>query len=169
MEQDLLEHLDAFSDTVSLKKGTYNFYRGRDYGFLGDDHTKTLDKAIHCIFGFKSNLISSFISQDETKSEAGKIVNYVKVPYFTNPIIVVDGKVASYKVTEKRFKLDESVYPKQHKMDILRGDKGMELIVFSCYPKIIFKFSLFSWNNVEHGNFCNHSCLNLDNANIHHI
>lgn len=124
-EKELLTHLASFKDTVSLKKGTYNFYRGVNYGYPGDDHTKVLDKAIPFIFGRLSTTIYSFLDNDETKSEAGKIVNYVKVPYFTNPIILVDGKVASYKVTDKGFRLDETLYPKQHKTKVLRGDDAV--------------------------------------------
>jgi hypothetical protein len=124
-EKELLEHLTSFKDTVSLKKGTYNFYRGMNYGYPGDDHTKILDKSIPFIFGRLSTTTYIFIDNDETKSEAGRIVNYVKVPYFTNPIILVDGKVATYKVTDKGFRLDETLYPKQHKTKVLRGDDAV--------------------------------------------
>jgi hypothetical protein len=124
-EKELLAHLTSFKDTVSLKKGTYNFYRGMNYGYPGDDHTKILDKAIPSIFGTLNTTISIFLDNDETKSEAGRIVNYVKVPYFTNPIILVDGKVATYKVTDKGFRLDETLYPKQHKTKVLRGDDAV--------------------------------------------
>jgi hypothetical protein len=124
-EKELLEHLTSFKDTVSLKKGTYNFYRGMNYGYPGDDHTKILDKSIPFIFGRLSTTTYIFIDNDETKSEAGRIVNYVKVPYFTNPIILVDGKVATYKVTDKGFRLDETLYPKQHKTKVLRGDAAV--------------------------------------------
>jgi hypothetical protein len=124
-EKELLEHLTSFKDTVSLKKGTYNFYRGMNYGYPGDDHTKILDKSIPFIFGRLSTTTYIFIDNDETKSEAGKIVNYVKVPYFTNPVILVDGKVATYKVTDKGFRLDETLYPKQHKIKVLKGDAAV--------------------------------------------
>lgn len=124
-EKELLEHLTSFKDTVSLKKGTYNFYRGMNYGYPGDDHTKILDKSIPFIFGRLSTTTYIFIDNDETKSEAGKIVNYVKVPYFTNPVILVNGKVATYKVTDKGFRLDETLYPKQHKIKVLKGDAAV--------------------------------------------
>jgi hypothetical protein len=124
-EKELLEHLTSFKDTVSLKKGTYNFYRGMNYGYPGDDHTKILDKSIPFIFGRLSTTTYIFIDNDETKSEAGKIVNYVKVPYFTNPVILVDGKVATYKVTDKGFRLDETLYTKQHKIKVLKGDAAV--------------------------------------------
>jgi hypothetical protein len=124
-EKELLEHLAGFRDTISLKKGTYNFYRGMNYGYPGDDHTKILDKSIPFLFGRLSTTTSVFIDGDETKSEAGKIVNYVKVPYFTNPVILVDGKVATYTITEKGFRLDETLYPKQHDVKVLRGDEAV--------------------------------------------
>lgn len=124
-EAEFLTYMATFNDTVSLDKGTYNFYLGKVFAFPGENNMLLLDNDIKFIFGSLSTVASVFISADETKSEAGKIVNYVKVPYFTSPIILVDGKVASYKVTEKGFKLDETLYPKHQKVTVLKGDAAV--------------------------------------------
>jgi len=54
----------------------------------------------------------TYSTVDETKTEAGKIVNYIKVEYLTKPVILVDGKEAGYSITETGFKLDNTIYPK---------------------------------------------------------
>ena len=120
-EAKMLTHLSAFSDTVSLTKGTYNFYEGEYFAFSGDDYKRFLDKDIPFVFGSISIITVQFNSQDETKSEAGRIVNYLKAPYLTTPIILVDGKVAHYKVTEKGFKLDETIKSDNQKTRILKA------------------------------------------------
>jgi hypothetical protein len=124
-EARLLIHLAAFKDTVSLKKGTYNFYQGEHFGFAGDDPAKYLDKDISVIFGSISILNSEFITRDETNSEAGRIVNYLRVPTLTAPVILVDGKVISYKVKDALIELGETIDRKQQKIDILTGDAAV--------------------------------------------
>lgn len=124
-EEEILTHLASFRDTVSLKRGTYNFYRGQNSGFPEDVLSKMLSKDIAVEFGSFFTLTSEFTSEDETKSEAGRIVNYVKAPYLTNPIILVDGKLASYTVTKKGFSLNETIKTMTPKIKVLRGDAAV--------------------------------------------
>jgi len=124
-EAKMLTYLSAFSDTVSLNKGTYNFYEGEYFGLPGDDHKRFLDKDIPTIFGTVAVITVMLDTQDETKSDAGRIVNYVKAPYLITPVVLVDGKIASYKVTEKGFRLDETINSNKQKTRILKGDAAV--------------------------------------------
>jgi beta-lactamase regulating signal transducer with metallopeptidase domain len=124
-EAKMLTYLLAFSDTVSLSKGTYNFYEGEYFGLPGDDHKRFLDKDIPTIFGTVSVITVMLNTQDETKSDAGRIVNYLKVPYLITPIILVDGKNASYKSTEKGLRLDETINMNNRKVIVLTGDSAV--------------------------------------------
>jgi beta-lactamase regulating signal transducer with metallopeptidase domain len=58
--------------------------------------------------------------------ENGRIENYIKVTHLKAPVILVDGKVAGYKVTEDGFKLDIPIYPKQSKIKIYTGDEAVK-------------------------------------------
>jgi beta-lactamase regulating signal transducer with metallopeptidase domain len=124
-EAKMLTYLYAFSDTVSLMKGTYNFYEGEYFAYSGDDYQRFLNKDTPFVFGLVSIVSVGFNTRDETKLEAGRIVNYVKVPYFISPIILVDGKVVSYQATEKGFRLDETINTKNQKVKVLRGDAAV--------------------------------------------
>jgi hypothetical protein len=123
-EKELLQYLETFKDTVGLTKGTYSFYHGYD---LDDEKTPLIlkDKPKFA-FGNSTTSIFHYITRDETKEEAGKIVNYVRVDYLKEPIILVDGKVAGYTITEMGFKLTETIYPKKAKITIFKGNKAVE-------------------------------------------
>ncbi len=77
-------------------------------------------------FGGSTTSIFHYITQDETKEEAGKMVNYIRVDYLKDPVILVDGKVAEYVVTDNGFKLAETIYPKKAKIKIFKGDKAVQ-------------------------------------------
>jgi beta-lactamase regulating signal transducer with metallopeptidase domain len=124
-EARMLIHLSAFKDSINLAKGTYNFYEGDYFGFAGDDSADHLDKDIHVIFGTIGNVFSEFITRDETKLKAGRIVNYLKAPYLKSPVILVDGKEISYKVNDKVFELGETIDTKQQEVKILKGDAAV--------------------------------------------
>jgi beta-lactamase regulating signal transducer with metallopeptidase domain len=124
-EARMLLHLSAFKDSIGLAKGTYNFFEGNYFGFTGDISENHLDKDIHAIFGTIGNVLSEFITRDETKLKAGRIVNYLKAPYLKSPVILVDGKEISYKVNDKVFELGETIDTKQQEVKILKGDAAV--------------------------------------------
>nr|WP_068889103.1 M56 family metallopeptidase [Pedobacter panaciterrae] len=123
-EKELLQYLGTFKDTVGLTKGTYSFYQGFD-----PDEEKTIqsfkDKPTFA-FGSSSRVIFNYITADETKKEAGKIVNYIKVDYLQDPVILVDGKEAAYTLTDSGFKLEEKIHPKKANIKIFKGQKAVE-------------------------------------------
>jgi hypothetical protein len=61
-----------------------------------------------------------------TSEENGRIENYISVDHLKAPVILVDGKVAGYKITEKGFKLNNPIYPKQAKIKIYTGDEAVK-------------------------------------------
>ena len=61
-----------------------------------------------------------------TSEENGKIENYISVSHLKAPVILVDGKVAGYKVTENGFKLDTPIYPKKQTIKIYTGDEAVK-------------------------------------------
>jgi hypothetical protein len=123
-ENDLLQYLGTFKDTVGLAPGTYSFYHGFDL----DNKKFALDLKDKPKFAFGGSTTSIFhyITQDETKEEAGKIVNYIRVDYLKDPVILVDGKEATYTITDKGFKLAETIYPKKAKIKIFKGDEAVK-------------------------------------------
>jgi len=124
-EARMLIHLSAFKDSINLAKGTYNFYEGDYFGFAGDNSADHLDKDIQVTFGSIGNVISELITRDETRTKAGRIVNYLKVPYLTSPIILVDGKEIKYKVNDKIMELGVTIDTKQQELKILKGDAAV--------------------------------------------
>ncbi|MGY4386394.1 hypothetical protein ACVWYN_003449 [Pedobacter sp. UYP24] len=150
-EKNLLSYLRTFKDTVSLAEGSYNFFQGIAFFDLNDPvrATGTIfipkpgQPALKFLFGSTITSSITISTADETKEEAGKIVNYIKVDYIKNPIILVDGKIAKYKITDKGFRLDETIYPKHFDTKVYRGDKAVAnynesarkgLIVITTYP-----------------------------------
>jgi hypothetical protein len=121
-ENDLLQHLGTFKDTVGLASGTYSFYHGFDL----EEFALDLKDKPKFAFGGSTTSIFHYITQDETKEEAGKIVNYIRVDYLKDPVILVDGKVAEYIVTDTGFKLAETIYPKKENIEIFKGDKAVQ-------------------------------------------
>ena len=83
----------------------------------------------------------TYITTDETKQPAGKIVNYIKVDYLKNPIILVNGKVANYTVTEKGFKLDDTIYPDQPEILIYESDEAVKHYNESARDKGLIVFT----------------------------
>jgi hypothetical protein len=124
-EARMLIHLSAFKDSINLAKGTYNFYEGDYFGFAGDNSADHLDKDIHATFGSIGNVMSELITRDETRTKAARIVNYLKVPYLTSPIILVDGKEIKYKVNDKVMELGVTIDTKQQELKILKGDAAV--------------------------------------------
>lgn len=123
-ENDLLQHLHTFKDTVGLTKGTYSFYHGFEVD--NEKFVRDLKDKPTFAFGGSRRNIFNYITQDETKKEAGKIVNYIKVDYLKDPVILVDGKLAEYTTTETGFKLAETIYPKKADIKIFKGEKAVE-------------------------------------------
>jgi len=128
-QDDYLTYLNKFDDTVSLEKGIYNFYKGYIYSGNEDKYPsdKELLKSIaNMLFGGYTKQLPMFIAQDETKEEAGKIVNYIAGTPLTDPVILVDGKEASYKKTKNGLKLDKVIYPRGPKtILVFKGDKAV--------------------------------------------
>ena len=122
-EKELLQHLGTFKDTVSLKAGTYSFFHG--YEFTDEESTWDVKDKPKLAFGNSNTTLFHHIISDETKKEAGKIVEYIRVDYLTNSIILVDGKEATYTLTEKGFKLAETIYPKDAAIKVYKGDKAV--------------------------------------------
>ncbi|NRF40326.1 M56 family metallopeptidase [Pedobacter foliorum] len=128
-QDEYLAYLNEFNDTVSLTKGTYHFYKGFIYSGNEDKYPsdkKLLNSKANMLFGGYTKQLPMFIAQDETKEEAGKIVNYLAGTPLTDPVILVDGKEASYKKTKNGFKLDEVIYPRGLKtIRVFKGDKAV--------------------------------------------
>lgn len=128
-QDDYLDYLNKFSDTVALQKGTYNFYKG--FIYAGNEEKYPSDKEIRkgktkLLFGGYSKRMPAFIAQDETKEEAGKIVNYLAGTPLTDPVIIVDGKEATYTKAKTGFKLDEVIYPRTLKtIRVFKGDEAV--------------------------------------------
>jgi beta-lactamase regulating signal transducer with metallopeptidase domain len=123
-EKELLQYLETFKDTISLTKGTYSFYHGFD---LDDEKTTMIfSNKPKFVFGSSTTSIFHYITQDETKEEAGKIVNYIKVDYLKDPVILVDGNEVKYTVTTVGFKLAETIYPKKANIKVFKGEKAVE-------------------------------------------
>ncbi|MES2827335.1 MAG: M56 family metallopeptidase [Bacteroidota bacterium] len=123
-EGPLVAHMKLFRDTVVLAEGTYSFYEKIT---LGEDEWKKveIENVPPVIFGHGiANSFSHTIS-DETKKDAGRIVDYIKAPYLKNPVILLDGKIAKYSNTAKGFQLDETLYPKKVTVKVYRGDKAV--------------------------------------------
>lgn len=150
-ENELLSYLTLFKDTVSLDEGTYNFFQGIAFFDVNDKIRATGvisiprsgQAASELLFGSTITSTVTISTVDETKEGAGKIVNYIKVDYIKNPIILVDGKIAKYKITDKGFKLDDPIYPKNFDTKVYKGDKAVAnydesarsgLIVITTYP-----------------------------------
>jgi hypothetical protein len=123
-EKELLQYLETFKGTISLTKGTYSFYHGFD---LDDEKTTMIfSNNPKFVFGSSTTSIFHYITQDETKEEAGKIVNYIKVDYLKDPVILVDGNEVKYTVTTVGFKLAETIYPKKANIKVFKGEKAVE-------------------------------------------
>jgi len=128
-QDDYLSYLNKFDDTVSLTKGTYHFYKG--YIYAGNEEKYPSDKELlngktKMLFGGYVTQMPTFIDLDETKEEAGKIVNYLTKTPLKDPIILVDGKEATYKKTKMGFKLDETIYPRGLKsIRVFKNDKAV--------------------------------------------
>ncbi|ETZ20783.1 M56 family metallopeptidase [Pedobacter sp. V48] len=128
-QDDYLTYLNKFNDTVSLTKGTYHFYKG--YIYAGNEEKYPSDKELlngktKMLFGGYIKQMPTFITHDETKEEAGKIVNYLTKTPLTDPIVFVDGKKATYKKTKMGFKLDEPIYPRGLKsIRVFKDDKAV--------------------------------------------
>ncbi|TCD00427.1 M56 family metallopeptidase [Pedobacter psychroterrae] len=128
-QDDFLSYLNKFNDTVSLTKGVYHFYKG--FVYAGNEDKYLSDKELltgktKMIFGGYITQMPNFIARDETKEEAGKIVNYLAETPITDPVILIDGKEASYKKTPMGFKLDEAIYPRGLKLiRVFKGDRAV--------------------------------------------
>jgi len=128
-QDDYLSYLNKFDDTVSLTKGTYHFYKG--YIYAGNEEKYPSDKELlngktKMLFGGYVTQMPTFIDLDETKEEAGKIVNYLTKTPLKDPIILVDDKEATYKKTKMGFKLDETIYPRGLKsIRVFKNDKAV--------------------------------------------
>jgi len=123
-EKEMLTYMASFKDTVSLKPGTYNFFQS--YQFEGNEIVeKDLKKDPHFLFGNTLRTLSTFTAADETKGAAGKIVNYIKVANLKEPIILLNGKEVNYKLTEKGFMIENTLYPKFPKITVYRGDDAV--------------------------------------------
>ncbi|RZK79640.1 MAG: hypothetical protein EOO92_08935 [Pedobacter sp.] len=72
----------------------------------------------------------TFVRQtfDETKTEAGKMVDYIWVNYkgIDKPVILVDGKEDSYQATGMGFRLDKTLYPSRVDIKIHTGDEAVK-------------------------------------------
>jgi hypothetical protein len=134
-QDDFLTYLNKFNDTVSLVKGTYHFYKC--YIYAGNEEKYPSDKELlngtikNMLFGGYITQMPTFIAVDETKEEAGKIVNYLAETPLIDPIVLVDGKEATYKKTQNAFKknafkLDEAIYPRGLKtIRVFKGDEAV--------------------------------------------
>lgn len=133
-QDDYLAYLNKFNDTVSLVKGTYTFYKC--YIYSGNEEKYPSDKELlngtikNMLFGGYIKQLPTFITVDETKKEAGKIVNYLAETPLTDPVVLVDGKEATYKKTKmgvkNAFKLDEAIYPRGLKtIRVFKDDKAV--------------------------------------------
>lgn len=133
-QDDYLTYLNKFNDTVSLVKGTYHFYKC--YMYAGNEEKYPSEKELlngtikNILFGGYITQMPTFIDLDETKGEVGKIVNYLAETPLTDPVVLVDGKEATYKKTKMglkdAFKLDEVIYPRGVKtIRAYKGDKAV--------------------------------------------
>ena len=61
-----------------------------------------------------------------TSDEEGGVVNYIKVDYLKEPVILHNGKVVTYKTTDKGFKLDIPFYPKQPKITVYTAEDAVK-------------------------------------------
>ncbi|WP_449435343.1 hypothetical protein [Pedobacter steynii] len=78
------------------------------------------------LFGTYSKRMPVFTTKDETKEESGKIVNYLYDTPLEDPVILVDGKEATYKKTKMGFKLDQAIYPRDLKtIRVFKDDKAV--------------------------------------------
>ncbi|HKG06566.1 MAG TPA: M56 family metallopeptidase [Pedobacter sp.] len=128
-QDDYLTYLNKFNDTVALEKGTHYFYKGYIYAGNEDKFPSSsvlMGGEYKILFVGFTSLLPAFIAKDETKEESGKIVNYISKTPLTDPVIVVDGKEATYKKAEMGFKLDETIYPKTVKtIRVFKGDEAV--------------------------------------------
>lgn len=128
-QDDYLIYLNKFNDTVALEKGIYHFYRGNIYA--GNEEKYPSNKELlngkpTMLFGTYSKRMPVFTTRDETKEEAGKIVNYLYDTPLEDPVILVDGKETTYKKTKIGLKLDEAIYPRDLKsIRVFKGDKAV--------------------------------------------
>lgn len=128
-QDDFLSYLNKFNDTVSLTKGVYHFYKG--FVYAGNEDNYLSDKELSTgqtkmIFGEYIKRLPTFVARDETKGEAGKIVNYLTETPLTDPVVLVDGKEVTYKEMQKKLKLDETIYPKELKtIRVFKGDEAV--------------------------------------------
>ena len=128
-QEDYLTYLSQFNETVTLEKGIYHFYKG--YIYSGNEEKFPTEEEIlkgqtKMLFGSYTKRLPSFVAVDETKGEAGKVVNYITETPLTGPIILVDGKEAGYKITDKGFKLDNTIYPKHANIKIYTREEAVK-------------------------------------------
>jgi len=85
------------------------------------------DSVITSVGGeISSATVSKTIFTYVTSDEDGDIVNYIKVDYLKDPVILHNGKVVTYKTTDKGFKLDIPFYPKQPKITIYTAEDAVK-------------------------------------------
>lgn len=118
------------NETVTMKTATNqgkfsNYRRLKSITIFGADNMKSSYSNLNLPIT-KAPQNFTYTTSDETKEEAGKIVNYIKVYYLIKPIILVDGKEASYKITDKGFKLDDTIYPKHANIKIYTREEAVK-------------------------------------------
>ncbi len=128
-QDDFLSYLNKFNDTVSLTKGTYHFYKGFIYAGNEDKYpsvSELLTGKTKMLFGGYIKQLPTFVARDETKEAAGKIVNYLTETPLIDPVVLIDGKEATYKKTKIGFKFDEVIYPRDLKtIRVFTGDRAV--------------------------------------------
>ncbi|RZK73050.1 MAG: hypothetical protein EOO92_19140 [Pedobacter sp.] len=128
-QDDFLSYLNKFNETVSLPKGTYQFYSGFVYAGNEDKYpsvSELLAGKTRMLFGGYIKQMPTFVARDETKEASGKIVNYLTETPLIDPVILIDGKEATYKKTKIGLKFDEVIYPRELKtIRVFNGDRAV--------------------------------------------
>ncbi|WP_285057292.1 M56 family metallopeptidase [Pedobacter ginsengisoli] len=125
-QDDYLAYMNNFNDTVAMQKGTYHFYKG--FILAGNEDKYPDDKTLKngspkMVFGSYIKRMPSFVTAEE---ESGKIGNYITETPLIDPVIVIDGKQATYTKAKSGYKLDEVVYPRNLKtIRIFMGDEAV--------------------------------------------